>query len=158
MELYVHLAGKEDAELVDLPEKTVLRELLVSAEADGSEELLWLEDADDPLEPSITLEAAGLKHRDHVHRGRCRRVDVKVRFNAVVKSREFSPASTASRVLKWATGKQGFDLTAAEAAKHALATPGADHALDPRVHIGSLVATGSCEILLDLVPKARFEG
>ena len=158
MELYVHLAGKEDPELVDLPETTVVQELVASAEADAAQELIWLEDADDPLEPSATLEAAGLKHRAHVHRGRCRRVDVNVRFNAVAKSREFSPASTAARVLKWATGKQGFDLTPAEAAKHTLAVPGADHALDPRVHMGSLVGPGSCEILLDLVPKARFEG
>ncbi len=156
MQVYVHTAGKEDPELVEVPPTALVRELVV-VDANG-EELVWLEEVDQPLDVQLTLEAAGIRHRGHVHRGRCRKVTVSVRFNADSKAHAFSPANTVDRVLRWATGEHGFDLPPAEAAKHTLAVPGADHPLDPRVHIGSLVTPGSCDVKVDLLPKVRFEG
>lgn len=156
MEVYVHTAGKEDPELVEVSTTALVRELVpVDANADA---LIWIEETEQPLDLGSTLESAGVRHRGHVHRGRCHKVDAKVRFNGVSKSHVFSPATIVDRVLKWATGEGGFDLTPAEAAKHTLALPGADHPLDPRVHIGSLVTAGTCEVVLDLMPKVRFEG
>ena len=156
MEIYVHTTGKEDPELVEVAPSALVSEL-VAGEATG-DSLVWIEGAGEPLEPGSTLEAAGVEHRGHLHRGRCRKVDVKVRFNGESKPHDFSPATVVNHVLKWATGETGFDLTPTEAAKHALAVPGADHPLDPRVHIGSLVTAGTCEVVLDLMPKVRFEG
>jgi hypothetical protein len=155
MEIYVHSVGREDPELVEVSATDRVGEL-VEGEP-GGENLVWLENAEEPLDPSATLEAARVSHRGNVHRGRCRKVETTVRFNGS-KSHAFSPATTVDRVLKWATGEHGFDLSPAEAAKHTLALPGADHPLDPRVHIGSLVAGGTCDVVLDLVPKVRFEG
>ena len=157
MEIYVHSAEREDPEVVEVAEVALVGEIVSGAEGDVAE-LVWIEGADEPLDLSVTFEGAGIRDRDHVHRGRCRKVDVHVRFNAVTKTYDFSPATRVERVLNWATGKDGFDLTSAEAAKHTLAVPGADHPLDSRVHVGSLVGSGACEVLLDLLPKARFEG
>jgi hypothetical protein len=158
MEIYVHSAGREDPEIVEVAEATVVREIVSGSNSGDAAEFVWVEETEEPVDLALTLEQAGIKHRDHVHRGRCRRVDVKVRFNADTKAHDFTPAARMERVLKWATGKSGFDLTPAEAAKHTLAVPGADHPLDPRVHVGSLVTAPSCEVTLDLLPKARFEG
>jgi hypothetical protein len=155
MEIYVHSAGRKDPELLEVPQTALVRELVA---ATGSSEFVWLQDADDPIDLDLTLEAAGVPNRGHVHRSACTRIDVRVRFNGAEKTRDFAPAATVETVLKWATGEHGFELSAAEAAKHTLAQPGADHPLDPRVHIGSLVGTGACDLVLDLIPKVRFEG
>ncbi len=153
MELYVHSEGQEDPELVVT---ATVAALVVVREGDDVE-MIWIEDAEEPLELDITLEAAGVGHRHHVHRGRCRRVDVRVRYNGD-RSHDFPPSATVRRVFEWATGPKGFNLTPEEKAKHVLALPGADHALDRSVHIGSLVTRGSCDVVLDLAPKERFEG
>ena len=155
MEIYLHTAGKEDPELVEVSATARVGELVEGT--DSAEGLIWLENSEEPLDLGATLESEGVSHRGHVHRGRCRKVGVMVRFNGT-KSHVFPPGTTIDRVLKWATGEHGFDLSPAETAKHALALPGADHLLDPRVHIGSLVTATSCEVVLDLVPKVRFEG
>jgi len=155
MEIYVHSAGREDPELLEVPKTALVRELVA---ATGSSEFVWLQDADEPIDLDLTLEAAGVPHRGHVHRSACKGIDVRVRFNGAEKTRDFAPAATVETVLKWATGEHGFVLSAAEAAKHTLAQPGADHPLDPRVHIGSLVGTEACDLVLDLIPKVRFEG
>ena len=155
MEIYVHSAGREDPELLEVPQTALVRELVA---ATASMEFVWLQNANEPIDLDLTLEAAGVPNRGHVHRSACKRIDVSVRFNGAEKARDFAPSATVETVLKWATGEQGFDLSAAEAAKHTLAQPGADHPLDPRVHIGSLVSTGTCDLVLDLIPKVRFEG
>jgi hypothetical protein len=156
MEVYVHSAGHEDPEVVQVAGTTTARELVQDPVGGTS---IWIEDSDEPLSLEVTLDVAGLQNRGHIHRGNCHQVEVSVRFNGVTKSRPFSPANTVVKVLKWATGEKGFDLSAIEAAKHTLAVPGSDHPLDPRTHVGSLVSPGgSCSVLLDLLPKVRFEG
>jgi hypothetical protein len=155
MEIYIHSEGKEDPELVEVAATASVAELLVREP--GVEEFIWVEEGDEPIAVELTLEAAGIRHRHHIHRGRCRRVEVKVRYNAE-KVHQFAPSATVAKVFDWATGKKAFDLTADERAKHVLAVPGADHPLAFNVHIGSLVKASSCEVVLDLVPKVRFEG
>ncbi len=64
--------------------------------------------------------------------------------------------ATMGRVFAWATGPQGFALSAAQRSKHALAVPGADHFLDPDVHVGSLAGPTCAEIQLDLLRLASL--
>jgi hypothetical protein len=158
MELYVHSEGNEDPDLVEVESSGTIRELVVVREGRDGQELIWAENGDEPLELDITFEAAGIAHRHHVHRGRCRRVRVLVRYGGDTRPHDFPPSATVARVFDWACGPLGFNLTPEQRAKHVLAVPGADHALDPGVHIGSLVSAGSCEVVLDLAPKERFEG
>lgn len=81
-----------------------------------------------------------------------------MRYGGVDHTHFFGPATTIRRIFEWATGKDGFNLTDEQRAKHVLALPGADHFLGWTVHSGSLVPAGTCAAVLDLDPKARFEG
>jgi hypothetical protein len=155
MELFVHSSGSEQPEIVEIEEVALVRDLIVESEPDGG---IWLEEVEDELDLDITLEVAGIRHHHHVHRGRCRCIDVKVRFNGVTHEHRYGPATTIETVHTWACGPEAFALSPVEAAKHVLAVPGADHALDTSVHIGSLVTHGACEVVLDLLPRSRFEG
>jgi hypothetical protein len=154
MELFLHSAGQEDPELVEIEASALVRELVVSEE-DGH---VWVEEAEEELDLDITLEAAGIRHRHHVHRGRCHRVEVTVRFAGREIPHSFAPAATIKRVFTWATGKDEFDLSPEQRAKHVLALPGADHFLAWTVHVGSLVTPGDCAVLLDLAAEESFEG
>jgi len=154
MELFIHTTGNEHPEIVEIEGTVLVRELLVGGDPDDH---IWIEEIDEEIDLDITLEAAGIRHHHHVHRGRCRTVEVVVRFNGS-HERTFGPATTIKRVEKWAFGPKVADLSPEEAAKHVLAVPGADHFLEDGVHIGSLVTPGSCKVTLDLLPRTRFEG
>lgn len=157
MEIYIHGPGHEDPELVEVEATAQVRDLLSHNDPDDDEQI-WIGEAEDPVGLGVTLNAAGISHRDHLHRGRCRRIEVEVRFNSSTRERKFPPGVVIARVLAWATGPEGFDLPAEQGPKHVLAVPGADHFLAPDVHIGSLVAQSRCRVVLDLLPKVRFEG
>src|SRR5438128_2146683 len=118
MEIYVHAPGAEPVFAEVSEDMTVAA--LVAAHAVGAGQA-WLEDADEALDDTATLREAGIGERDHVHVGRCRKVEVRVRYGGrddIVK--DFPPAKTIAKVFDWATGKHGFELTETERAKHTL--------------------------------------
>lgn len=150
LDVFVHSEEQEDPALVQI-EATALVGTLIKEPG----ERIWIEQRE--VELDITLEAAGIRNRHHVHCGRCEFVQVKVRFNGE-RSHDFRQITTIRTVFDWATGPGAFNLTPEQKAKHVLARPGADHFLDWGVHVGSLVGVGSCEVVLDLLPKERFAG
>lgn len=156
MEIYRHTEGHEDPELIEIEASALVRELLVAESDDGDQ--IWIEERDEPVVLDITIEEAGIRHRHHVHHGRCREVDVQIRFNGERISRDCRQLATVKHVFDWATGDDGYKLTPEQKAKHVLALPGADHFLDWNVRVGSLVTTDTCEVVLDLLTKERFEG
>jgi hypothetical protein len=155
MKIYVHQEGRAEAEVVEAGGEVVVAEALG---IDGAEELLVLiEDGEEPLDLTITLEEAGVRDRGHVFRGRRHRVEATVAFNGEVRTHRFSTSAPVERVLKWAVGKQGFDLGKADAAEHTLALPdGPIPAADE--HLGSLDDATPGHIRFDLVPKHRYQG
>jgi hypothetical protein len=154
MELFVHAPEHEHPEIVEIEATALVRSLLVESNPDGR---VWLEEVDEEIDLDITLEQAAIGHHHHVHRGRCRRVEVTVRFNGD-HERAFGPATTIKMIHKWACGPQLANMSKEQAATHVLAVPGADHFLEDGVHIGSLVVGHSCMVKLDLLPRSRFEG
>ena len=154
MELFTHTAGNESPEIIEIESVALVRELVVQGDADGH---IWIEEAEEEIDLDITLEAAGIRHHHHVHRGHCRRIEVLVRFNGD-HEHAYSPATTIKTVAKWAFGPEVADLSPEQAAKHVLAVPGADHFLEDGIHVGSLEIPGSCKVVLDLLPRSRFEG
>ncbi len=154
MDLFSHTPGNEHPEMIEIEATVLVRTLLVDGDEDGH---VWIEDVDEEVDLDITLEAAGIRHHHHVHRGRCRRVDVVVRYNGD-HERTFRPATTIKTVERWAVRPEGAGFSREQAAEHVLAEPGADHFLEGGVHIGSLVKPGSCSVTLDLAPRARFAG
>jgi hypothetical protein len=154
MELFIHTSGNEHPGIIEIEGTALVRELLVEGEPDGR---IWLEEADEEISLSITIEAAGIRHHHHVHRGRCHRVEVVVRYNGKRYEHAYAPATTIKAVEAWAFGPKAAGLSPEQAAKHVLAV-GADHFLEDGVHVGSLVTPGSCEVVLDLLPRSRFAG
>lgn len=155
MELYVHKAG-EEITLVEVDDNTTVEALIADQLDDGGD--AWLEDADRRLDHRRTLREAGVEDRAHVHIGKCAEVHVTVRYpGASSIERDFKPNQTIARVFAWATGKDGFDLTPTEKAKHALGICGTTTEADKDEHVGSF-ADGECKACFDLAPKERFEG
>jgi hypothetical protein len=154
MELFVHRPGSEAPEIIEVHETALVRELLLEPDRDGH---VWIEEVDEEVDLDITLEAAGIHHHHHIHRGQCHRIEVIVRFNGTFEH-TYGPGTTIKAIEQWAFGPKAADLSPEEAAKHVLAVPGADHFLAGDVHIGSLVTPGSCTVTLDILPRSRFEG
>jgi hypothetical protein len=156
MELFQHVEGHEDPDLVVVDSTAQVRTLLVETDPGHG---VWIEEIDEGIDLDLTFEEAGVEHRHHVHRGRCRRVNVIVQFNSVLFTHEYGPATTIKTVYHWASGDKAADLSPEQKAKHVLALPGADHFLGDGVHIGSLVTPGGpCEVVLDLLPRDSFGG
>jgi len=155
MEIFVHAAGSEHPEIAEVDETVRVRELLVGHDPDAR---IWIEEIDDEVSLDLTLVEAGIRRHHHVHRSRCHRVEVVVRYNGQSFESTFGPGATIKLVEKWAFGPNAADLSPEQAAKHVLVVPGSDHFLAATVHIGSLVTVESCQVTLDLVPRDRFEG
>jgi hypothetical protein len=154
MELFAHTVGKEHPDTVEIEETALVRTLLVEEDGQGH---VWLEEVDEELDLDVTLKDAGVRHHHHVHRGQCHRVEVVVRWNGDHEC-TYAPATTITMVEKWAFGPEVANLSPEQAAKHVLAEAGADHFLEGGAHVGSLVKPGSCRVVLDLLPRSRFQG
>lgn len=154
MEIYVHVEGEAEFRRVAVGDGVTVGGLI--AEHAGPGASAWAEEAEEPLDPGVTLVAAGVGDRAHVHLSRCRRVSVSVRYGGDTKSREFPPGATVNAVFAWAAGPQGFGLTPSERAKHTLGQCGGQTESDRDAHVGSLAA--DCAVCFDLAPKARYAG
>src|SRR5689334_16784608 len=110
MELFLHTAENEDPEIIRIEPKERVEQLLEGEEGDAAS---WIEDVEGEVDPGLTLEAAGVREHGHIHRGRCRRVEVVVRFNGNYEHR-FGPATTIRHVHKWAVGPHAGDLSPEE--------------------------------------------
>ena len=152
IEIYVHLEGAQDPELVQVSSSGRVVDLLTEGER------LWLQDGAEPIPDDSLLPVAGIARRSHVHRGRCKEVKVRVRHAGEDRFGEFPPSARVLRVFRWATGPEGFKLPEGQIPKHGLALPEGKELLDWGVHIGSLVDGARCVVTVDLVPKDRFEG
>lgn len=140
---------------IDVEPGITVTELLVRL-GSGGEELLWLEEGEDSLDPTKTLIEVGIVEFAHVHHGRCRMVAVTVRFGGEPKEHEFSPSTTVGRVFEWSVGDKGFDLPAAQRPKHTLGLCGTQEEAERKAHLGSLAT--DCRVCFDLAPKTRYQG
>jgi hypothetical protein len=157
MEVFLHGAGNFQPRMIEVDELTTVSVVLASFGEEG--EGLWIEEADVELDQEITLQQAGVHSHGHLHRHRCRRVDVVVRHIDQDRHREFSPAATVGRVLKWALGPEGFDIPEAERPEFGFLGCGDGKAVPDDVHVGSLTSPGqACEACLSLVKKVNPQG
>ena len=154
MELFTHTPGHEHPEIIEMEGTAFVRELLVEGEPDGRldggdrrgdqprhhaggrRDPASRPPAPGPLPPGRGHRPLQREHHEHA----------------------YGPATTIKTVEKWAFGPKVGEFSPEQAAKHVLAVPGADHFLEGGVHVGSLVIPGSCRVVLDLLPRSRFEG
>lgn len=155
MEIYVHAPERETV-FAEAEADTTVAALIATHL--GEEGDAWLEDANEPLDRDVTLKEAGVSERSHVHVGRCREVEVRIRYGGRDDiEEEFRPSATIAKVFDWATGDDGFELTATEKAKHALGICDTTTEADKAEHVGTF-ASKDCKACFDLAPKERFEG
>lgn len=162
VELFLQGAGIARIALVSVPEHGTVRDIVDAARGQGLRPAgtdafaVFLENRDEPLEPALSLEAAGIRARSRVHVHTCRKVEVTVNFNVEHASHAFSPAATVAVVKEWADRK--FKVSGVDATEHALQICGTTDRPSDDTHLGSLLAPGSCDLCFDLVPKHRVEG
>jgi hypothetical protein len=155
MRIYLHREGRSEAEAVEAPPAARLVELLEQPDEDC---LFLLEDDDNELKPELTLAEAKVEDRSHLFVGKIAKLAVEVQFNGTAKSREFAASTKVERVRRWAVGKEGFDLDRTDAAEHTLSVAQTGEIPPSDVLIGSLPRDRPGHLLLNLVPKHRFEG
>ncbi len=156
MRMYVHQEGKHEADAIDAADTDVLAAALEIGSGDGL--LVLIEDRDQVLDITLTVEDAGGTDRMHVFRGRRSRIEVVVSFNGERREREFATSARVDRVFHWATGEHGFGLSKADAAEHTLALTGSNVIPAGDVHIGSLDQQTPGQVAFSLIPKHRYEG
>lgn len=128
-------------------------------EKHGGEEalFLFLEDAEEPLAPTVVVGEIFRTGPGKVHVHRCRRVEVTVSFGQEVAKGPFGPGATIAHVKRWAAERK-FHMTPADAAEHRLQIAGTHERPPPGTHIGTLVSCPACHLSFDLVPDKRVQG
>lgn len=143
------IADVRRAALAAIPDASRESDLEVTFERHNDEDI----DGDDDDDKAGKVEVVdGLR----VHVGRCKKVEVTVRYFGKSKARKFAPSARIKRVKNWAT--KVFEVPAAEAARHSLRLPDSTEELAADVHVGTLVVKGTCAVVLDLVPSDRING
>jgi hypothetical protein len=134
-----------------------LKEMIDAKHSGDATALIFVEDADDPLENEVTIgsiaDARGVK----VHIHGCRRVAVNVHFAGRTLERAFGPGATVARVKKWAA-EQELKMSPEEAGEHVLQLTGSTNRPRPNTHIGTLARCPTCTVSFDLVPDQRVNG
>lgn len=118
--------------------------------------LLFLEDADEPLDEDTTVGEFAGKGGAKLHLHRCRRIEVAVRFAGKTLNHQFGPGATIARVKRWAA--EQLHMSKEDAGEHVLQISGTQERPAPSIHVGSLVTCPACKISFDLVPDERVNG
>jgi hypothetical protein len=158
--VFYQAEGLTSIEVIEIERETSiadLRELLVKKHGWPAEIVVFAEDLDDELDPTVLVcefeSSAGTK----LHAHRCRKVDVSVSYNGVALPYTYAPSATIVRI-KHHAAIDGFHLTEEAAAEHVLQVKGTTTQPKPSTHVGALVRHPDCCIIFDLVPKHRVQG
>ena len=156
MELFLHGPGEQTPRLVEIHDEMTVEAFVVAFGEVG--EGIWVEDQDVELVEEVIVVEVVTEH-DHVHHHRCRSIDVVVRYLEVPDiHKEFAPAATVGRVLRWALGPEGFNIPEAEHPEYGFLSCVDGKSVPDNVHVGSLASGHSCEACLSLVKKRNPQG
>lgn len=117
---------------------------------------VFLEDGEERVDESATVESLAGKHGVRLHLHRCHRIAVKVTYSARTVENAFGPGTSIGAVKRWAAGK--FGISKDDAAELLLQIAGTHEQPDVDVHIGTLAACPACALAFDLVPNPRIQG
>lgn len=155
MRNFIHKAGMAELAVAEHEPTTTVAD--VATQHGGADALVFVDDNEEPVEPTLTLDAAGVSDDAHLHVARCRRVTATVNFKEDSDTHEFPPNVAMAAVFEWAAGPNGFKLSATDKAEHMLVITGTETQVDEDSHLEGYVTEG-CAAEFDLVPKHRFEG
>jgi hypothetical protein len=163
LRVFIQGPGLERVKVIEVGDEADIADVIKLAQeagvrVDESDAVVLVEDTDTRLDMSIRLADAGVGDRASLHVGRCRRVDVSVRYGKETKNEDFSVSQRLRHVMKWAVGNRGFDISNGDAQDLVLVVPGQQHPVDLDDHVGLFVVGQACEVRLDLVPSERIQG
>jgi len=133
------------------------QQLVARHEMADEDAYLFVEDADDPLDPAQRLGDVATVKGLKVHLHRCRHIEVTVSFNGQTVERRFAPSATIRRVKRWAAERK-FNMPPDDASDHSLQVSGTHNQPADSVHIGTLTNGKVCGLAFDLVPDPRVQG
>lgn len=121
-----------------------------------SPDLQVFDEADDDAETRQFADEEQLQRGRVVHVGRCRLVDVVVRYAGRTVERRFPPVSRVGRVKRWAVHALGINR--ADANELVLQVAGTSIQPSRDQHVGCFVEHDSCQIVFDLVRSYTVNG
>ena len=157
LEIFAYTAAGVTPKRLQLDAEATVEDLLNAVKSNGElgDELVFLENEEEPLDRKSKLADCGIKEKSFIHCHRCRQVLVTVNYNGT-QQKKFAPSATVARVLRWAIKE--FNLKGQDAEDKVLRTSANGQPLDPDTHIGSLTQPGVCSLNLYLTPLVLVEG
>jgi hypothetical protein len=120
------------------------------------EALVFVEDQDEPIEHSRTMQEAGVQEGARVHVHTCRRIEVSCNYNGQTKKEKFAPTGRIRRV-KDKFGDE-FKIDPLDLGNFTLLICGSQTEPDENTQIGSLTTYPKCELCFDLVKRENVQG
>lgn len=158
--IFYQAEGLAAADLIEVEREATLssvRDTLIAKHALAPEVLLFVEDAEGPVDGARLVREIESVSGTKIHAHRCREVDVSVSYNGVTVKHRYAPGTTIARITRCAA-IDDFHLSEEDAAEHVLQVKGSSVQPAPGTHVGALVRHPDCTIAFDLVPKVRVQG
>lgn len=151
----------KDGLVIKVDEKASLEDIKQAALAAVPQDLLTgdlevFDEADDDVETRQFADNEDLRHGHIIHLGRCKLVEVVVRYAGRRVDRHFIPAARVGRVRRWAINALGISPT--DANELVLQVAGSSIQPGRDQHIGSYVEHGTCTTTFDLVRSYTVNG
>ena len=153
MKLHLFQPGSPTATTISIDDERLSLRTVLQV---GADEVIYLLDGDEELDPDATVIEVFGKKPAVVIKHHCREVRVNVSYAGSVKHIAVKPAATVQRVLRKAIKK--FEIDPSQAADLAFRVPGHDEDLATTTPIGSLTLDKHCGLDLDLVHAVRNQG
>lgn len=122
--------------------------------ASDAVDLIFLDEADDPIEGDLA--AVGVRAGTRVHITKCRKIKATVNYLDQTAARAFGPGVRVRKVKAWAV--KHFKLEDHDAAEHVLQLCGTTERPKTDTPLHELTDGKTCAVCFDLVPETRVEG
>ena len=122
----------------------------------ASADLEVFDEADDDPDTRAFADAEELHHGRVVHVGRCRLVDVVVRYAGRTAERKFPPVTRIGRIKRWAVHTLG--INPADANELVLQVAGTSIQPTRDQHVGCFIENDICQVVFDLVRSYTVNG
>lgn len=153
LSLELELEGNTATTVLQVPPNLEAISAAARAHVPGAEALhLFEKDSDEELASVEGRRAIAIVAH------RCKQLAVKVDFNGSSHTERFPPSATVGKVLRWATGKRGFNLDDDARPKANLIVRGTEQPLPKDAPIGRYAIAGTCNVELDLTLKDFTNG
>jgi len=153
-QIYLHGEGLQEIKLVEVAEDLTTDEILSSLRVAGAtfldtDEVYIFIDEEEPFDGKKIK----VKHKQHVHVSRCKKVQVTIMYNTSIVL-VLPPNTKISKLIRLAA-KQ---LSISDNDSADLIPMLGANTLDANAHIGAYVTKGTCSVSISLIPNTQVKG